>query len=465
MNLFERVPARLFSVLASPGREVYAHVLFLIYGLFREMRFGIPREVAVDAATAFLEGQVLAPDALSELGEDGVADARQKAQAVLRRLRDDRWLELEVRTNYEEYVNLYDYSIQVLEVLDRIRTQRRAEYAGYVYGTYAALAVAEADRQGAMALERAYDQTEQLVRELQSLQHNIRQYTERLVRQHSPREILAIHFLEYKEQVLDRSYHQLRTSDHVSKYRPRILEKVEQWLHEPGRVEQVAREEARRHGLPLEEAEGVVRSRLQSIHTAYAQMDDLLDEIDRRNAQYAKASLEQVRYLLNPSKDTEGQLVDLLALLAAELSGGGLRADESLPAPWEALFRLFPVQTLEPTSRYRPRQTRDHRPQPLDVSDPAAPERAAVRAQTRARLTGRLTAARIEEWVLGQMGDRAAVQAADLQVADIEGFIRLIYAGSLGRSRRVQFTVDYRGEPTAAAGGRFRFKNVTLRRK
>lgn len=274
-----------------------------------------------------------------------------------------------------------------------------------------------------------------------------------------------MHFLEYKDQVLDRSYHHLKTSDHVAKYRPRILACIDDWLTEPGRVRRVAADQASRRGLPLEQAEAEVLGQLQYIRQAYASMDDLLEEIDRRNAQYAKASLEQVRYHLSSGRDVEGRITDLLLYLAAQVSGGDGEAGEALGPAWRDLFALYAVETLEDTSLYLPRRRREHRPEPLAARAMTAAERAAARQRVLRRAAARLTRERINEYVLAALGERREMRAADLGVETTDDFVRLILVAAYAGGRRAAYEVDFRGEPVQTAGGRFRFKNVTLRRK
>ena len=462
-GLFDRLPPRLFSVLASPGQAVYAQALFAIYALFRQMPFGLPRDVVMDALADTLADRAPTADVLADLGEEAAADPRSRAQAILRRFREDGWLEIEVRSTYEEFVTLADYAGKLLETLDRIRTQRRTDYMGFVYLTYAALTVDEADRQGAMAIARAREQSEQLVAELKLLHHNIRRYTKALTQRNAASEVLAMHFRDYKLQVLDRSYHHLRTSDHVSKYRPRILARVEDWLRTPGRIEAAVREEQARLGSEPEGIAERIREDLQFIRTAYTDMDQLLDEIDQRNAQYAKASLEQVRYLLSSDEGTAGQLVEILTRMAAQLASGAWRGDAPPPAGWEAPARLFALQTLDPASLYAPRRARTHQPAALSGGVVSDAQRTRARRRAAQQLRERLTAERVQEWLLQRMADRAEVRAEDLGIADTGDFVRLVYVGALGRSRRVGFAVEYAGE--AVTSGRYRFRNVTIRRR
>lgn len=465
-DLFAVIPERLFSVLASRDRAVYAHTLFLIYDLHKQELYGTPREAVIDAAAGYLETENLTEEDLYPDDASGLSP-RDKAGAVLRRLQETGWLEIEQRTDYQQFVNLADYAIAILDTLDRLRRHERAEYAGFVLATYVALTSEEAERNPGLAIGKAFEQTQALVRDLKSLHANIKRYTEQLLRQKEPREILDMHFGEYKMQVLDRSYHRLKTTDNVSRFRPRILERIDRWLAEPGWLSATAADEVRRgrYGT-APEAEEALTSRLTFIRNSYEHMDDLLDEIDRRNAQYAKASLEQLRYLLGSGQDTEGKLALLAQLLGKQLSIGSAAPDDPWPDEWSGLFAIHSVQTLEPGSLFSQRSARkSHSPQPLRVETPSAAEREAARVRTRQRLATKLTYQRIDEFVQGRMGNRREMRAADLGIESVEDFVRLIYVTAYSRNRRVQYVVDQDGERMESAAGRFAFKNIRIRRK
>lgn len=360
-----------------------------------------------------------------------------------------------------------DYAIQVLDVLDRIRTRRQTEYRGFVFQTYLALTSEDALREGHLALQAAYDQTESLVRELKSLHHNIRHYTERLLQQKRPQDVLAVHFLEYQGEILSRSYHQLKTSDHVSRYRPKILAAVRAWMRDPDRIRAAAA------GLlaggqvtDTREAQGEVLRRLAFLESSYESMDELLHEIDQRNAQYAKASLEQVRYMLNSSRDTEGQLIDLLRFAAEQMAGGQPGRREDLLVEWQDLFGLAAVGALEDRSLFTPRRVRElMKPLPLsrESIDEQTRRQALVRANS--QLTSRLTVEHVNRRVLERLGGNASLRARDLGIDTLDDFVLLIHTAAYSASRKAAYQVDFEGPAVESAGGRFRFRNVAIRRK
>ncbi|MGE5674654.1 MAG: Wadjet anti-phage system protein JetA family protein, partial [Mycobacterium leprae] len=283
----------------------------------------------------------------------------------------------------------------------------------------------------------------------------------------APSEILAMHFGDYKLQILDRAYHRLKTTDHVSHFRPAILQRIDTWLAEPQWLSAAGADEVRRgrYG-SQDEAEAALLEQLTFIRNHYEQMDDLLDEIDRRNASYAKASLEQVRYLLSGSQDAAGQLAALLQFLAGQMEAGILTPDVPWPEQWATLFALDALQTIEPASLFTPRsERRNHSPQPLAVTSLTAAEREEARRRLRQRLATQLTYRSIDDYVQARLGQRQEIRARDLGIESTADFIRLIYVAAYGRSRHVGFRTDLDGERVESAGGKFNFKDIRIRRK
>lgn len=425
----------------------------------------------VDCLTQELEDQALTdlPEEVlaAELEVDKGESPRNKASAILRRLKETGWIDVETRLNFEQFVNLADYAIKVLDTLDKIRKQRPTEYQGYVYGTYAALSIEDVERQGALALEAAYELTEALIRELKSLNHNIKKYMEKLLQEKRPQDVLATHFLEYQPQVLDRSYHYLKTSDNVSRYRPRILQRIEQWLKEPGWVMEVARSGVQRGKYQSEEeAKEEIYRQLHFIRTSYLNMDDLLEEIDRRNAQYARASVEKLRYLLNSSRDTEGQLVELLKFMGYKLVSQQWGKDESLNEEWQKLFSLFTQAYLAEESLFTPRQRkRLHQPAELTLAELTPRHKALYVEKVLQNLESQLTPPRIEAYVKRILEGRQAITAAEMKIDTIESFVRLIYIAAYASRKRSFYTVEFSQEKITTAGGRFTFPNITIRKR
>lgn len=472
-DLFSVIPDRFFSVLASPLKKLYAEVLFRLYDQYLLTNFGIPREVAVDIIVDYLEtgGQKEWEQQLEEESWEEGADSntRNRASFLLRKLAECEWLVLETYHDYSEYITLADYAIQVLETLDRVRKNYRAEYQGYVYATYTLLNSPEAEKQGHLALEKAREQTAQLMNGLKTLNHNIKRYIDQVLQEKTPQEILRLHFQDYQQSILDKSYHRLKTSDHVSRYRPKIVDKINQWSRNHKWLKELAKLEVQRERYPSEEEalQGIHKS-LDFIATSYLNMDSMLEEIDRRNSQYASASYTTLRFALTRSKNLEGQILEILKYLALLRTKGEQGKDDLLPGKMSPLFNLFQQEFLDSASLYTPRNLGlQHRPQELNVLSEPDPKRQQERlARTREVLAQKLTREKINRYIIEKIGERPAITASQLGINEVDDLLKLIYAAAYSPSAAVDYTMEFDNAPPVTGGEEsFRFRDVTIKRK
>lgn len=474
MNLFNVVPEKLFSVLASPLKEYYSDILFLIYDQYMLTSFSIEREVIVDIISDYIEGRLdnaaFNTGLDNEIWEESLQDAsgiRDRASFILRKLEVTGWITVETYSNYQQYINLNDYAIKILDALDKVRKNYRVEYQGYVYATYTLLYSEEANRQSNIALEKAYEQTEQLISGLKSLNHNIKRYTERVFQQKKPQEILKLHFEDYKNEIIDKSYHRLKTSDNVSRYRPKITSRISKWYNDDKWVLAVAAEEVKRERFKeIDEAKRDIYRRLDFIRQSYDNMDGLLDEIDRRNGQYADASYMQLRYMLNSSRNVEGQILEIMKYISKQITEGKAGRWDYLDEAAERLFSFYTQNFIDNESIYKPHEAaRIHQSGELDVFEISEQKKKESIRKIRERLQNRMTREKINEYILQKLGDRDSMKAHELGIEGIDDFLKLIYAAVYSRSRLVDYSVDFQGEYVETGHESYRYKDVEIKNR
>ncbi|MDI3534876.1 MAG: hypothetical protein PWQ82_1241 [Thermosediminibacterales bacterium] len=475
MKLFDAVPENLFSILSSPLKEYYSDILFKIYEQYMLTTFTMKREVIIDIIIDYIDEHREDQNFSRSLDEDiwensmeNVSDIRSRANYVLRKLESCGWVMIETYSNYEQYISLPDYAIKIMETLDKIRKNYQAEYQGYVYATYSLLYSQEAARQGHIALEKAFEQTEQLISGLKSLNHNIKRYIERVLTKKQPKDILRIHFEDYKNEILDKSYHRLKTSDNVSKYRPKIIQKINQWQNDPTRISEIATQDVRRgKHKELTDAKKDVYRKLDFIRQSYINMDSLLEEIDRRNSQYASASFMQLKYILNSSKNLEGQLVDILTYLADKIAEGKLDRKGFIPEKLSSLFSLYSQDFIDENSLYTPRTaSRNHSPEAIKLSAPVSSEvRRKILQGVKQKLDRKMTRDKIDKYVLENLKGRDSIKASQLEVKDIDDFLKLIYISAYSQSKNISYKVDFTGDKVVTPNGRFEFRDIKIKKK
>ncbi len=464
MQLFQVIPDKFFNLLAGANKTIYADLLFLIYDQYRLTTLGLSREAVIDILTDYFQDLDLA--APLEVDEPSSLTPRERGNFVLRRLEDCGWVTLETMINYDQYVNLNDYAVVILEALDRIRHRKGVEYQANIHTVYVQLTSREAHLHPHLALETAYEQTYQLIGALKSLRDNIKQHTDRMLDQESAPDLLRLHFEEYRRDILDKSYHRLKTSDHVSKYRPKILERLDQWAR-PEWVGEIIREETRRQPeLTNEELNLMIHSRLEFIRRSFMELDEVLEEIDRRNNRYAHQSLLRLKYILNVSKDTAGQLTDLLKFLVERGSTTDLGRSEPAPTWLAERVNLFRQEFYSEESLYRPpAAARQHEAEDLPASELDLAERRRRQRTLQTRLLRKLTRERINDFVRELLQEREKISAVEIPVETIEDFIRMIYVAAYAPKKEMSYTVKFAGERLEQVAGRFTLKNITIQRR
>ncbi len=438
MKLFEVIPEHLFQVFSGRNRYIYAEALLLLYEQYRVNRFGIQYEVMRDLMQELIESQEEAglvyeveeeeeqePAAVGLFNGTGEDLARLKAGALLRRLDRLKWIQVEVRDNFRRYIVLPHYASRLLAVFQELCENRTVEYQRFTFVTYQLLSGEEARQRPGFAILEAQRMTQEFLEELRVLANNMKYHMEQVVAKASIQEVLDHHFEEYKAHIIDRSYHRLKTSDHVSRYRQRILATVQEWLLDPEWMARAVEDALRNEFFASrEEAADQLRRALMDIEEIYRGLDELFYQIDLRHNQYLRASFERARYLSQHSSGIDRYLARILEWMAAGIRRGDLAADDCLPG----LFNLMRLNQLSEQSLYIPRRRRaPHRPEPQVVV--AVPEelKRQLREQNLQRMRQAITREKVSAYVLGRLGERREMGIEELAPTNMEEFLYLLY--------------------------------------
>ncbi len=150
-NIFNHIPENLFSILAGPLKDLHAGLLLLIHDQYKRTIYTIPRETVIDLFCEYLETTTFSEQAIDELGAEPGSeeyakelppssalpeDIRERANHFLRKFIDARWVIQEQQHDYSFRITLPDYSLYLLETLDKIRTGYRMEFRGQVLSVY-----------------------------------------------------------------------------------------------------------------------------------------------------------------------------------------------------------------------------------------------------------------------------------------------------------------------------------------
>lgn len=204
-------------------------------------------------------------------------------------------------------------------------------------------------------------------------------------------------------------------------------------------------------------------SKLSFIENSYANIDHILNEIDRKNEQYARASLQQVKYFLNNSRDTEGALIQFLCLMGYFLERGLM--GKRTVSPVDRLFSLVDVEVLDSASLYTPRKARTHTPAEICDDEPDDAEVEAAHRWLAKSLFQRISYEEVDNWVVKKLGHRDSGRASEMNLESMDDFVRLIYAAAYSQNKRVSYEIEPLDTIAESAGGMFRFTDMIIARK
>lgn len=329
MKLFEVVPGELFSPLASPNRALYADALDVLYTAYRE-NLKIREDMLYSMLRSRMEQQLA--DATFEgedIDEEELRDISGRARFLIRKLCGKGWFEKERGDDFEEYITVPSYSGRLLELFHQLRDDRPARGFSYVFGTYSALKVAnesESVYDKMAAIYSAYDNTSALINLLQMVYHNVKHYFQMQIDMQDVNQVLASHFNEFGQKVVEAYIRPLKIKDSVPKYRVPIQSVLRSWAEDDALLLAMANAALQdKRGDTVENCRSDLLRKIFWIDERYDNIEhDYLDEIDAQVRRYTRAATQKVENLTNRDQNVRGNLNVLLTALSRNRRAGDL---------------------------------------------------------------------------------------------------------------------------------------------
>lgn len=462
--LFHILPDNFFGPLAAPGKIVYWECICRLFSVTsRQLSFGVERDILVDELQYYFESSLSADMPEEELEETGAMTSRDKANFMLRRLESYGWIYTDVDYSYVQRINFRDYAVQIIKTLINVSEEKRAEYQGYIYTIYN-LARAGGNNPGLGLLQIA-ENTDALITGLKSLNANIKRYIDELTRHSTVAEIMNALLNDYYTNVVDKAYHRLLTSDNVSKFRPEIVERLEAYSRNKRFLHAASQELAELKEITTEEAGEMVLELLHDVIEAFRRMDDILDEINKKNTRYQRAAINRARFLLSSSEDIRGQLKDILTFMNNQVQEKKLDYNSIYELEeMDRLIKIFYWDYMDMNSVYVPSEgKKEFIPQELPLQIPDEEARNEKRKRMSEKLAHVLSPEKIASYVKEQMGDRTSMLASELPLSQGDTFIKMIYIRLYGQRKKVPYQLNLK-EFVEKEGFRFRDFEILLKK-
>lgn len=458
--MFQIISENFFVPLASPNKMIYWECLVKLFSVMNyQLSFGVERDVLVQELQYYFEQEQAV--SIEEEGFDG-KNSRDKANWMLRRLEYYGWIEIETDKSYVQRASFKEYAVKIIKTLLEIEEGKQIEYQGYIYTIYS-LVRSNTDNPGIVLLS-ILENTDMLITGLKNLNSGIKHYIDELTKYKTPAEIMDVLFNDYIENIVDKAYHRLLTSDNVSKFRPEIVERLESKSRSKAYIEKASAELAGIREITIKQAEELVYQYIHEIIDAFQNMDDILAEINQKNTQYQKAAINRAKFYLIGGEDVRGQLKEILSELnerinAENMELGGIYRITFL----DELIKLYSSGVLDEKSLYVPIEGKKEF-KPVELSDDLPDQ--ALRQEKLKKMMEKmervLNPQKIDLYVLNCMKDRKEMMASELPLQTTEDFVHMIYVRLYGQRKNMKYEIE--PEKDIAVNG-YRFKDYVIRKK
>lgn len=322
INLFNKLPDNFFSILAGSLKEIHMELLFLVYEHYKKTIYVIDKEIVIDLFVEYLE---IHNDEIGFKDENGdeefIKGKRERAHYFLLKFCQHGWLRQEQYLDYKYRITIPDYAVKILDTFEKITIGYQMEFSGTVLAVYQNLSGNEGNTY--YAIQKAHEDTLILINGLKELNHNIKYYMEKLMEQENAKEVLEQLFNEYGEKVLGKHYYRLKSSDNISKYRTKIIDKVRDIRHSLENIELQAQIMVKEEFAETTvEAENQLFLWLETMENAFEYIYEILSEIDARNRMYHSAAITKIKFHLNKTGYVTSKINKILIFLSNVVKEG-----------------------------------------------------------------------------------------------------------------------------------------------
>ena len=426
MKFFDVIPSELFSPLASPNRALYADALDVLYSAYHD-NLKIREDVLYSMLRSKLEEQLA--DATFEgedIDEEELRDISGRARFLIRKLCSKGWFEKERGDDFEEYITVPGYSSRLLELFHQLRDDSPVRGYSYVFNTYSSLKVANevgTVYEKMAAVYSAYESTSELIKLLQMVYHNVKRYFRMQSDMQDVNQVLASHFDDLGQKVIEAYIRPLKIKDSVPKYRVPIQSILKNWSEDDALLLAMANAALQdKRGDTLENCRSDLLQKIFWVDERYDNLEhDYLDEIDTQVRRCTRAATQKVENLMNRDQNVRGNLNVLLTALSRNRRAGDL-VDQIQPA-----FHLYEQSFLSEKSLwFRKRPGKRTKAAPVLIQEPG-PDAAAI-AQAGKLLRSEYGRAAIAAYVRGWLGDAEGREFKDLDIQDDKAYIMSLLA-------------------------------------
>ena len=428
MQMRFEVPDTFWSLFRSVNRDAYIEALLYINEEYQYNNYFLTREACIQVLSDMNAKKRF--ELQREEDETEFDMLETPSSRILNWLLRTGWLKkIEDYNTLATNIVIPDYSAIFIDAFERLTSEDMEETEIYIQNVYATLFSFQNDsRVNLNMLRTALINTRRLNKALQDMLHNMDRFFARLLDQKTYGELLKEHPEGYVEEIVQKKYHILKTSDNFYIYKMDI-KKVLRDMREDEEWIETVRERSRAVGDTKED----VLDLLDMIERGFDDIEHRIANMDKEHTKYVRATVTRLNYLLSGETDTKGLVIQLLNRMAQGddygeiLQSTGRRMNLSL------------LEMISEKSLYKRRKGRQ------DFISQMAPEEVAEDLERDDvlklnRIQARYSRKQIEEFIEVHM-ENEVLDASELEITGDGDFEKLILAYDLSTRKNSRYMV------------------------
>ena len=461
MPMIHSVPEQFWGLFRSGNRSIYMEALRSISEEYQYNNYFISQEAAVQVIDqCFGQHRFRLRE---EENETELERVQPPAARTLNWLIRAGWLNrLEDYMEGITHIVIPDYAAVFLEAFEHLYQEEDDAAEIYIRNVYASVFSYMNDtREDLSLLGGALQNAKILNRSLQNMLHNMNRFFSGLLKAESYGTLLEEHLHGYVEEVVQKKYHILKTSDNFYLYKNDIQKWLRQILERTAERARALEEDltggAAEEGRPPELERCRKEMELaREISRAFDDIERRIFLMDREHSRYVRTTVMRLNYLLNEDSDTKGRIIRFLNGIASR--------PEVQPQALADAAQAMRLTTAEALHKERFYQKRKGRAafRAGDHEDEVQPELGKDEILRMNQTHNKYSRRQIEEF-LDALCPGESFQADAETVQDEESFEKLILACDYAMRRGGRYRVEDLGGQID--NGRFSYPRLRFERK
>lgn len=454
MQLRNEIPDTFWSLFRSVNRDIYIEALLCINEEYQYNNYFLTREVCIQVL-----GDMNARKRFKLQWEENETEfdmLETPSSRILNWLLKTGWLK-----RIEDYQTLVtnivipDYSAVFIEAFERLSSEDMQDTEIYIQNVYATLFSFKNDSRANLGMLRtALVNTKRLNKALQDMLHNMDKFFARLLEQNNYEDLLREHLDGYVEEIVQKKYHILKTSDNFYIYKMDIkkclrdMREDEEWI-----------EEIRTRAAQMGDTKDDVLDLLDQIERGFDDIEHRIANMDKEHAKYVRATVTRLNYLLSGETDTKGLVVQLLNRMSQTEDA---QEQDAMIREIGERMNLSLLEILSEKSLYKRRRPRTDFISKM-APDQALPDLDKDDVLKLNRIQMRYSRSQIEEFIESYM-DGEVMDASKISLMDEETFEKLILAYDYSTRKNSKYMV-LEEEPDQIENGSYKYPALKFVRR